>query len=111
MRADNTGCGLPCSQRTEAGHCFITVGCAHSAENRVMSPMVIKRVRDIGQWHLRARSGHPVSQRGGHLGHALYALSADHQRAYRRDFRRLRLAHLGCLLKHDVGVRATEAER
>ena len=111
MRADNTGCGLPCSQRTEASHCLITFGCAYGAENRVMSPMVIKCVRDIGQWHLRARSGHPISQGVGHLGHALCALSADYQGAYRRDRRRLRLAHLGCLLKHDVGVRATEAER
>ena len=70
--------------------------------------MVIERVSDIHQRHRRTGCGHPVGQRGSHLGQSLNTLAADHQGAHRGNRPGLGLAHLGCLLKHDMGVGATE---
>ena len=110
MRPDHTERGLPGRQRTQSDHRLLAGGRADRSEGRVVGPVVVERVCDVRQWHVCTGAGHPVSQGGGHLGHPLSALAADHQGGHLRDRGRLGHAHLRGLLEHNVGVRATETE-
>ena len=110
LRSDHTGRRFAGRQCPQSGHRPGPVGRADSAEDRMVGPVVIECVRDIGQRHRRADTGHPIGQCGGHLGHPFGALSGDHQGTHRRRRGHFGHAHLGCLFKHDVSIRSAETE-
>ena len=111
MRRDHTGSRVVTGQGAQPLHCLPAVTCGHGGEQRVAGPVVIQRVRHVGQSDVRiVQAGEPVRQPAGRRGDPLGTATAHHQGADRR----IRLA--GCrlgdrgLLHEHMGVGAADPE-
>ena len=111
MRQNHTGCGLARGQCPQSGHRIVPVGRADRGESRLLRPVVVERVSDVGERHVCTAAGQPVGQVLRRGRQTLLALPTHHQGGHRRLDRRKVPQRLRSLLQHHVGVRAAETER
>jgi hypothetical protein len=112
QRAHHPGGMLTGGQGAQPGHGLVALAGNDRAEPGLPGPVMVERVRHLGQGHLGPGAFHPVGQRRRRGGHPLRGLARDDQR---RDFRIGRRLRRGCdllaLLEHHVRVRSAESER